>query len=235
VVPNDVESETAILVPEFARAVRAVLQHPPAKGDKVLVIGGGTLGLLTTYALRELVDHDECNLIVQHPFEGEMARHLGLGESILSIDPAETYEQVADVVDGAVRYPEFGRICLEGGADLVFETTGERDHCEDAFRLAGEGKRVILASARQTSGFDLSPLWLKNTAVAGSLFSGAETYNGAMTTSFDIALDLVARRDSPLRSLVTHTFRLDDFRQAMEAVADRSASRALKAIFHHVV
>ena len=136
------ESDQAVLVPEFARAVRAVLQHPPAAGDRVIVMGAGSLGLLTLEALQMLGYRANILVVGDHPFEVDVVRKLSEAEVVLANNPGTAYEEVAAFVKGTVRYPEAGRITLEGGADLVYETTGLRDRIGDALRFTGEGKKV---------------------------------------------------------------------------------------------
>ncbi len=53
-VPDDFSDEAAVIVEPTACAVHAALRHPIREGDTVVVLGAGTLGLLTIAALRHL-------------------------------------------------------------------------------------------------------------------------------------------------------------------------------------
>jgi threonine dehydrogenase-like Zn-dependent dehydrogenase len=228
-------SDQGVLIPEFARALRGILQHPPAAGDRVIVMGAGSLGLLTAEALQMLGCRVNLLIVGDHPFELEIARNLSDAEVILADTPGTAYEGVAAFVKGTVRYPEVGRITLEGGADLVYETTGLRDRIEDALRFTGEGKKLVLMGINQPAGFDMTPLWFKSVRICGTLFSGRDSYKGEMRETFDIAMELAAEHGLPVSQLVTHRFKLDEYESAFAALADRSRTKALKVIFQHVV
>ncbi|MFC1834060.1 alcohol dehydrogenase catalytic domain-containing protein [Thermodesulfobacteriota bacterium] len=114
-IPQHMDSDTAILIPEFSRVIRAVLKHRPTPGDRVLVVGGGSMGLLTLKALELFGGEAKITLVVEYPFEADVARKLGYKDVIVGTAPAEAYEEIAQIVGGSVRYPEFGHIFLEGG------------------------------------------------------------------------------------------------------------------------
>ena len=151
--PQDMESDHAILIPEFTRAVRAVLQHPPSPGDSVIVVGARPLGCLTAMALRLL--HPKANVLMveEYPLPTELQGKFSDNHVTLSLGIDLAYEEIAQFVKGAVRYPEVGRLTLEGGADLVYETTGTGENIEHALRFTGEGKKLVLLDMNQTDRF----------------------------------------------------------------------------------
>ncbi|MFH0825006.1 MAG: alcohol dehydrogenase catalytic domain-containing protein [Pseudomonadota bacterium] len=234
-VPQSMESDEAALIPEFARAVQAVLRHLPAPGERVLVVGGGSLGQLTHLALRLMVPDLKPTMVVDNPFEAEVAKRLGAVGVTVSVEPGDMYEQIAELFGGKVRFPEVGRISLEGGADLVYETTGKKRFVEDALRFTAEGRRTVLMNLFEPAGADLTPLWFKRVNVYGSLFSGMATYKGATVNAFDVALALAESSGLPYKDLVTHNYRLEEYKQAFSAIGDRITSKAVKVVFRHVV
>jgi threonine dehydrogenase-like Zn-dependent dehydrogenase len=229
------ESDQAILIPEFTRALRAVLQNPPAPGDRVMVVGGGSLGLLVMEALRQLGHQRDVWLAVEHPFEVEMARNLGYRDIVMFHGAGAAYEEVAEALEARVHFPEVGRITLEGGADLIYETTGLRHCIEDALNFAAEGKKLVLVGMSEPKGLDLGPVWFKDVSISATTFSGSETFNGEITTTFDVAMELAAQHELPSGELVTHEFALEDYRNAVTVLADRGTHKAIKVIFRHVV
>jgi threonine dehydrogenase-like Zn-dependent dehydrogenase len=233
-IPNTMESDQAILLPAFARALRAVLQHPPAPGDRVIVVGGGSLGLLTLWALQLLGHTRGIALVAEHPFQAEIAQKLGPSDLVTGQAPRTTYEEIAAFVGGSVRYPEVGRIALLGGADLVYETTGYPGSVEHAISFTGEGKKLVLMGINRTSGFDPTPLLFKGIHVSGTAFSGTERFNGQITSTFDVALDLASRHGVPHQEIITHKFRLEEHQKAFNTLADPSVSKAVKVVFQHV-
>jgi len=235
VLPQNMESDHAILIPEFTRAVRAVLQHPPAPTDSVIVVGARPLGCLTAIALRLLGHGGKVLMVAEHPLGPELDGKFGDSQVTLSLGVDLAYEEVAQFVKGAIRYPEVGRITVEGGADIVYETTGTGENIEHALRFTGEGKKLVLMDMNQPSGFDFAPLWFKGVKIFGTLFSGRDSYKQGVLETFDIALGLASTEGVFFNELVTHKFRLEEHRSAFETLKNRFANNALKVIFQHVV
>ena len=233
--PQSMESGQAILIPELTRALRAVLQNPPSPGDRVMVVGGGSLGLLLMESFRLLGHQGEIWLAVEHPFEMDVARNLGYRDVVMFHGAGAAYEEIAEALEAKVHFPQMGRVTLEGGADLVYETTGLKQCIEDALNFTAEGKKVVLVGMSEPSGLDLGPVWFKDVSISGTTFSGTETFEGEITTTFDVAMELVTRNDLPSDKLVTHEFKLEDYRNAVSVLADRGPHKAVKAIFRHVV
>ncbi len=235
VLPQDMESDHAILVPEFTRAVRAVLQHPPSPGDSVIVVGARPLGCLTAMALRLLHPNVNVLMVEEYPLPTDLQAKFSDSHVTLSLGIDLAYEEVAQFVKGAVRYPEVGRLTMEGGADLVYETTGTGENIEHALRFTGEGKKLVLLDMNRPMGFDFSPLWLKNIRIFGTLFSGRDSYKQGVLETFDIALGLASMESVSFGELITHKFRLEDYHSAFQTLKDRSSNNAMKVIFQHVM
>lgn len=231
-IPHTVETDLAILVPEFARALRAVMQHPPSSGDLVVVVGAGSLGLLTLIALKMTRRQNRALVLAEHPFEADLVRRLSSAQVVLTQGNGTAFEEVAEFVGGSVRYPEMARPAIAGGADLVYETTGAKENMEDSLYLTGEGGKLVLMGMKTASGLDPAPFWLKALNIVGTSFSGKES-DGRET--FDIALEMALEGSLPIADLVTHRFSIQDHGQAFRVLKDRSASKAVKVMFQHVV
>ena len=232
--PQTMESDQAILIPEYARALTAVLKHPPAAGERVIIIGGSSLGLLTLLAMKRLMNDTKVLYVAHYPFETEIAQQIGHEEIITDWEPAEAYEAVAEMVNGSVRYPEFGRLYMEGGADIVYETSGKVRLIEDAVRFTAEGKKLVLMGINEPSGFDMTPIWFKNVHITATIFGGRENFNGKPMSMFDLAIEKMSEHGLPYDNLITHRFRLEQFKEATDVMADRGANGAIKLIFQHV-
>jgi threonine dehydrogenase-like Zn-dependent dehydrogenase len=233
-VPQGMDSDQAILLPEFTRAVRAVLQHPPNPADRVVILGGGSLGLLLYTALHALGCARNALMIALHDHEAEIANTIGLGAAFVSRGPGTMFEEVAAKIGAAVRYDDARRPMLLGGADIVYETTGEGPFMEDAIRLAGEEKKVVLAGMKSPFSLDPGNAWLRGIRVVSTSFSGLERYNDELTDTYDVAIDLAVRHGLPAEALITHRFTLEESAKALHAAARPDKSRSLKVIFQHV-
>jgi len=87
----------------------------------------------------------------------------------------------------------------------------------------------------QASSFNIAPIWFRGIRLHQSAFSGFDRYQGEVRETFDIALDLVSLRELPASDLITHRLKPDQYTEALAALQDRSGSKAVKAIFQHVM
>src|SRR5271157_817611 len=75
--PPDLDADQAVLTEPLSIPMHAILNHPPQPGDRVLVIGAGSIGLLTLLTLRALFPACEVTVTARHPYQAEMAEKLG--------------------------------------------------------------------------------------------------------------------------------------------------------------
>ena len=66
----------------MACAVHSALRAAPTRGARVLVSGAGSVGLLTTLALRELTDAGEIIVVAKHGHQRELAVEFGATEVV---------------------------------------------------------------------------------------------------------------------------------------------------------
>ena len=77
---------------------------------------------------------------------------------------------------------------------------------------------------------DLTPLWLKLQTIKGAYSSGYVNYNGEKRHTFEIASGMVKQKKIQLEDMVTHTFKLDDYRRMIEVNLHKGKYRALKTV-----
>jgi threonine dehydrogenase-like Zn-dependent dehydrogenase len=77
---------------------------------------------------------------------------------------------------------------------------------------------------------ELTTLWHRETELVGAYAYGTETLaDGERRRTFDLAFDLVRAAD--LGRLVTHTFAVDDFEDAISLAANAGRRGAVKVAF----
>ena len=76
-VPDELDDRAAVMIEPTACAVHAALRHPIREGDTVVVLGAGTLGLLTIAALRHLTPAGVIITSARYPHQMRLARELG--------------------------------------------------------------------------------------------------------------------------------------------------------------
>src|SRR5579884_3290326 len=106
------DDEQAVMLEPAAVAVHAVLRCPPRPGERVLVIGAGTIGLLTLQTLRALVPDVEISIKVRHGFQIEQAIRMGATHIVY---PQDTYEKIGRITGAELYRGMLGNKILQGG------------------------------------------------------------------------------------------------------------------------
>ncbi len=199
-VPDSLDTREAVLVEPLACAVHSVRRVDIPDGASVLVIGAGTVGLLTILGLREYTKAGPIYVIAKHGHQRERARELGATE-VFSTDRAA--RALRRATGGFLARPERGDEYLLGGADLAFECTGGSG-LDPALRLVRAGGTVLL-SGMPNAGVDLTPVWFRELNLVGAYASGGRDFPDAMALA----------QTAPLRGYVDAVYPLSRWREAI--------------------
>jgi 2-desacetyl-2-hydroxyethyl bacteriochlorophyllide A dehydrogenase len=209
-VPAAVADEDAVFLAGMETAVNLVMDGRPIVGERVLVLGQGVVGLLTTALLAQF-PLETLTVVERWPLRRQAALDLGAGTA-LSGD--ETQEAAAP----AHRTPE-------GAPDLVFELSGQPALLDMAISWTGFGGRIVVGSwyGTKTAPVDLGGRFHRNRLqlIASQVSTLAPVLSGRWTKQrrLETAWDLL-KRVGPSR-LVTHRFDLEAAPAAYAQVAER--------------
>ncbi len=227
-IPEEVSDENALMSEPFSVALHAVLRNPPPEKGTALVLGAGVVGLCLVAALRALGYSNRIVVAAKHPFQAEWAHHYGADQVVRPGDDAT----LAEALSAQLHRPTLGKSLVSGGAEVVYECVGSDASLHTAIRFTREGgTMVVLGLAATPRGIDWAPIWLKEIAVHGSYTYGFETWQGRRVRTMQLALDLMAEGKADLAPLVTHRFRLEDYRKALTMVSHKSRHHLVKAVF----
>ena len=226
--PARVTDEDAVLLDPGATALASLLREG-ATAERTLVIGGGTIGLLTGLLHRGLRLPGECRLLVRHEHQLRWARDHGL-----AADRVATADAFADWASrhgfGSRRVPTYGLV-HRGTFDRVIDAAGTRTSLRWAMAsVRPRGVVVLPSSGGDLRGIDPTPLWYREITWRGINVYGPVPWEGESRHPFAVLLPPLARGDLVLRDLVTHRFSLADHDRAFRAALDRKGSGCLKAI-----
>src|SRR5690606_11900317 len=126
-VPDGYSDEQAVLIEPMACAVHTALRAGIAPGDRVLVSGAGSVGLLATLAIRALTGAGEITVVAKHQHQGDHARLLGATEVVA---PGETLRRLRRATGAFLVEPELGSSYLLGGVDVAVDAVGSRRSLE---------------------------------------------------------------------------------------------------------
>lgn len=195
-IPTPISDRAGALVEPMAVALHALHRGRIAKGDNVLVMGAGPIGLCTTLAARHC---DAGNIVAcdLSDFRLSLASRLG----------AHTINGNEDNVPAFIAQQFGTRKTLLGefaDTQVIVETTGSEQVLSMLVALAVPGTRIVtLALPKKPSqGFDFSPIMTKEIELIGSLAYG---------DSFAEAIGVIAGSAHHIDTLVSHDYALTQF------------------------
>lgn len=221
-----IPSRRAVLGEPASIALHAALQWT-RRGDRIVVIGPGTIGLLVTAALRML--HPDLDVIVVSPgaFGAQAAVAAGATRTLPAGPTA--VEALAASDGGRVLRPRLTRTpILEQGVDAVFDCVGRPDTIDLALHLLRPTAMLVLVGGAGKQDVDWSLAWNRQITVQGTINFGPEpTLSGRHTMSqvVEWLVDPHYRVDG----IVTHTFDLADWTQGLRAASAGPGAACIKA------
>jgi len=232
-VGDGVGDAEAVLTEPLACCVHAVNRVRPEAGQRALVVGAGSMGLLQVAALRALAPDVAVTVLARHPFQAAHAMRLGATRVVLA--RGDYLAELADAGDTRLLQPILGRPIGVGGFGVTYVCIGGSRGVEDALRFTAQGGTILLLGNVSTlRGVDWTPLWLKELTLTGTLAYGATAgHGGASPNAFRAAAELIGERRVDLTGLVTHEFALGEFRRALATARDRGGSRSVKVAFRY--
>src|SRR5579863_1317531 len=232
-IPSTISDMQAVLLEPSAVAVHAVLRYLPQAGERVLIIGSGTIGLLILQVVRALAPEAEISVLARHAFQIEQAARGGAQ----IIYPQDSYKEVQEVTGAQLYEGMFGNKMLLGGYDVIYDTVGSRQTTHDSLRWARAGSTVVMVGVSLHNMYiDLTPIWYQEVNLIGTMGHGMENWPiGTMErkSTFAVTAELIEKRRISPEKLVTHRFALSEYRNALITAADKSHNRAIKVVFDY--
>jgi threonine dehydrogenase-like Zn-dependent dehydrogenase len=214
-IPDDLSDEAAVMVEPTACAVHAA-RKAAASGphQRVAVIGSGTLGLLTIAALATEGAAGTLVATAKYPHQRALAARLGANQVVSPRELSRVVRSLtgAWVLDGGQ---------LTDGVELVVDCVGSEASLAQALAVVAPGGQILVVGMPGHTHLDLTSLWHRETSITGCY---AYTRD-----DFDAALALVA--DAELGRLVSATYPLSRYPEAIEHAATAGARSAVKIAF----
>ncbi len=218
-VPDDITDDQAVLIEPTAVSLHAVLSRPPRAGEKVLVIGAGTIGLGVIQIAKALAKNYTLYALEKIPFKRKLAKKYG-ADHVLSGDP---YQAMAKATGAKLYRGPLGNNTTLGGFDLIYDCVGYSATIHDSLRwLAAKGDYIMIGNQLSPVSFDQTPVWQQELTMRGINAHGSETYGGKRTSSFALAIDLIRKKKIKVDGLITHRFPFADYKEAFKLAKEKS-------------
>jgi threonine dehydrogenase-like Zn-dependent dehydrogenase len=111
---------------------------------------------------------------------------------------------------------------------VVYDTIGKPETFEVGVRVLCSRGTLVKAGVHAPGRWEWSPLYFKEISWVGSNAFGIEEVEGERKHAIAHYLDLVAAHRLDLRPMLTHNFRLEQWRDAFLAIANQGESGAVK-------
>lgn len=202
---DSLDFELGALAEPLAVAVHGLHIVNAAMGEKILVMGSGTIGLMAVLAAKAL-GAGEIIATYRHEHQGHAALAAGATQVLKDSD--------------------MGRL---EAIDVVVETVGgEAPTLSQAIGIVRPGGRIsVLGLFTQSSQINALALMLKEARITGGI-----TYcRPGMRSDFDVALTILDANQDSARALITHRYSLDQAAEAFTTASDKS-SGCIKVQLH---
>lgn len=198
-ISEKVADDHAVLVEPLSVVLRGLRFLSLNEKHTILIIGAGSIGLLTVVALRLLGVRCAIHVAAKRQHQAALAKELGADRVHSS-----AWEAARSI--GAKLYaPLIGPMAYRSGFSVVVDAAGSKTSLEQAVWTVREGGQVLLLGAPGIVRHDFSPHWFR-----AIQFFGSYTYS---QTDFCQASELLT--GVKLGRIVTHTFSLNNWKTAI--------------------
>lgn len=195
-IPDNLSLDYAALIEPLAVACHDVKRGRVAEGEKVVVIGGGPIGVLAALVAKEAGGDVVVSEI--NPNRIAFAESLGIKAVNPLENPIEDY--VKTWTEGAL-------------ADVVIEASASRPGAAVMTKLArARGRIVVVGIFGQPPEVELKDFFLKEIEMVGARVYQKDDY--------DKAIELAASGKLPLKELITKVSPLSELEDVMRELSD---------------
>ncbi len=211
VLPDAMSFDEAAFTEPTACAVHGLDRIQLKTGDDVLMFGAGPTGIILAQLLAQ---NGASNLVVAAPtkFKLDILNELGITNTVL-VDRNDYSKHQKKI---QAQFPK--------GFDVVIDATGHMPMLEHCFQYTKKGTKVVCYGVYDESKqLEVNPyrIFEDELQIIGSF---------AQTHCFDRALTYLDLKIVQVDKLITHTFNLDDYDQALDTVLNDKTH--LKVMIH---
>ncbi|HET9515050.1 MAG TPA: alcohol dehydrogenase catalytic domain-containing protein [Gemmatimonadales bacterium] len=217
--PDAISDEDAVLLDPAASSLAALLRTGERGAERTLIVGGGTIGLLAGYLHRALGLAGTVEVLVRHDFQLSWVTGRDVPGSVVRDDRAFR-DWAANRGMPSRRVLGYGHV-FQGTYDRVVVAAGTASALRWAIQSARPRGTVVLMTAPPMSRVDLTPLWYREVSVRGVYVYGPVPWGGEERHPYEVLIPRLADRRLDWRDMVTHTFLLSQYHEALSRMVRR--------------
>ena len=231
-IPDSIPDGVAVLADPFAVSLHAVVRHPPPPSGSALVYGAGALGTATVAVLRALYPDVAIAVVARFAAQAALAQALG-AELIVDHEPRlGVVEELAAWSGGVLHTPLAGLpMAHPGRIDVVYDTVARPETLEVGVRVLAERGCLVQTGVHTPGRWEHTPVYFKELHLCGSNAFGIEDVEGVRQHAIKHYFDLVTAGRVDISAMLTHRFAIEDWWEALLAIARQDESGAIKVAF----
>lgn len=205
---NSLTARQLTLVEPFCISYHGVAHANVKKGEKVLIVGAGTIGILAAYSAKAF--GAEVTICDVAPNKLKLAQQLGIDSNLLN-EGSNFLDKVNELTNG-------------NGFDVTIEAVGlpsTFQNCIDA--VAFGGRVVLIGVGKNNLDFNFTMIQKKELKIYGS--------RNAVKSDFENVIKLIKDNNINIENIVTNEFDFDNAADAFRNFHDNSANM-LKVIIN---
>lgn len=230
-VPDTLLQDQAALTEPISIPMHCVMMHPPKVGDKVLIVGAGIIGLLTTMVVKALFPDADVTVLARYPHQQAMAEKLGADHILKKAN----YSEIAKLSGGKYFSAPLNKGVVIGGFDIIYDCVANPQTTNDSLRWARAGGKVVMVGSHMSPmpKVDLTPLWYHQINLVGTYGHGQNEWNGVRKHTFEWVMDQFKEGRFDIEGLITHRFSMSDYKSAIRMANSSKKNKVIKVQFVH--
>jgi threonine dehydrogenase-like Zn-dependent dehydrogenase len=177
----------------------------------------------------------DTTIVVRHPRQAELAEQLGAAHVVVDHHGDGARRAAIQQAGAGEHRTLVGGVALTGGFDTVYECAGSAASLDAALQVtAPRGRVALIGTVADVARIDLTLAWARELRITGSYVYGREASVPGQPHTIDHLLRLLSGDGAPnVDGLVTHRFRLADWRDALRMAMAGGRRGAVKVVFDH--
>jgi L-iditol 2-dehydrogenase len=212
---DEISDADAPMIEPACVSVHAVLMAPPTKGEKILVMGCGTIGLGIVQAIKIVEPDCDVWIMERVPTKIEFARKLG-ADHVLAGDPMKA---TAEACGGSEVYQGMSakNRYFFGGFNRIYDCIGGSWSNNLGVRLCAPRATFVKIGHHMCAiTYDESPVWWQEIKLVGIDAHGLEEWEGRKLYTFDLVQEWIRDGKYSIDGFITNRFKLDNYKEAMK-------------------
>lgn len=229
----DIDLDLAALIEPLSVGTQGALCMNPQPDDNVVVLGAGSIGLC---AAAGLINHGIKNVIVVDRNDWKLERARNLGAKTINSNTENVAERLCDMCgefSKTTMNPQYvdpnlfnviGEMAAEMGMDPTARVREKKPNVQLFVDCAGAKDLVMksLDMVAEGTKYSIVSVYSEPLPVPGGMFMSEPIIQGSAgysTETIKEVIDHVENLRTPLHNIITATFPLADFEEAMEKAA----------------